>query len=388
MQQGGWVSNEVPPAQAPAPAGDEGRATTSVLVVLAAPDGRPSTVELGEEVEVLRSMPGVRCEVWCLRDYHGLRWPGARNVDDLRTWWPSRLLASVGLDRVGAALRGRRLRRWQRAVRPDVVILNDGYGARVLDGCSPRPVVVVRRNDDLGDTFGFDEEHLDRGDVTLASIGAPADGDERPWIEIPPHLRLDEHIQELEPAIAHARRARQDGRRELGLEGRVPLVVGWGDDGWVDGSTAFVRTLWFLEHRHGVVAHGAWFAPMADQVEVDRLRSEAERCGVADRLVLLPPSPTLQQWCGDVAVLPWRVPPGGDVAAVAGACRVPLVAFEPLPLVAPWCLGAPVLDVPALAAAAWAALEGHFEQPPDAWHVASRREVLEDVLAAAHQARR
>jgi hypothetical protein len=353
-------------------------------VVVAAPDDRPSTVELGEEVEVLRSMPGVRCEVWFLRDYHDRRWAGARNVDSLRTWWLSRVLALVGLDRVGAVARGRRLRRWQRALRPDVAILHDGYGARVLDGCAPRPVVVVRRNEDVGDTYGFDEARLERGDVTLASTPAPADGDDRPWIVIP----SGDRIEQLEPALTDARRARRHGRQELGLEGRVPLVVGWGDDGWVDGSTAFVRTLWFLEHRHGIVAHGAWFAPMDDDVEVGRLRSEAERCGLADRLVLLPPSPTHQQWCGDVAVLPWRVPPSSEVAAVAGACRVPLVAFEPLPLDAPWCLGAPVLDVPALATAASAALAGAFAQPPEAWHVASRREILEDVLATAQQARR
>ena len=358
-------------------------ACVRVLVVVAVPDQRPSTLELQRQVEALTARPGVRCEVWFLRDYHGRRWPGSRSVDELRTWWGSRALTAVGLGRLAGLLRGLRLRSWQRALDPDVVVLDDGYGERVLDGIGRRPAVVVRRNEVRGDTYGFDEGWRAEGDVTVSSAH---DLDRAPpgWLVEPERLDLEDRASELAPALVDARRPPAVVRAELGLEGRDPLVIGWGDDGWVDGATAFVRALWFLEHRHGVVAHGAWFGPMDDAEELDQLRSEAALCGLSERLVLFPPSARQAHWCGDLALLPWRVPPGPDEVLLSMGCRVPLVAFGPLPLDVPWCIEAPVLDVPALAARAAVVLTGGVDLPEERWRLGrTRAEHLDAMLDAA-----
>lgn len=316
-------------------------------MVAAEPDERPTTDELRLLCEALDERPDVSVHVWFLRDYHRRRWPGTRNVDALRTWWASRLLEAVRLGIGASWLRGRRLRRWFADIDPDAVLLDDGVGARLLPSAPRPPLVIERRNPVAGLTYGFVEPTVERPDIVVSYLAPPAarDGVESPaWFQVSPFLDDWHDLVEL------GRRAHLDGRERLGLPPDVPLVVGWGDAGWVDGSDIFVRTLWYLQDRHGIAAHGLWLGPLDDAVEVQRLTSEAERCGVADRLHLRDDTEPESRWCGDVAFLPSRVPVDALTLATAAACDQAIVTFGPAVVEAPWIRVADYLDLPGAAA--------------------------------------
>jgi hypothetical protein len=354
---------------------------TSILVVVAEPDGRLSTEQLHRLVEVLGQRPNVRIEAWFLRDYHRHRWAGARNVDALRTWPVNRALEAVGLGTVGAFLRGRRLRRWFAALDPDAVVLDDGFGARLLPAARRPPLVVVRRNPVPGHDYEFGEERRLEGDLVVSSL--PAGEGDPPWLQVAPF------VDELTPAqVAPRLEAAQTARARHGLPEGVPLVTGWGEDWWIDGADAFVRALWFLEHRHGVVAHGAWFGRFDDE-DRSRLEAEAERCGLTGRLHLCDLGDTEDWWCGDVVVLPGRIPLEFDVALMAGACRTPIAVYAPAPVGLPWLFEVPFLDVPSLARAAADALAGRFAVPPQRWPgFVSMDRFADELLAAIAELRR
>lgn len=126
-----------------------------VLVVTAAPDRRDSTASLRELTRELAAVAATTVEVWFLRDGSNEgggpvvespegRWGGrVRVVDALRTWAPVRLLRRVGLHGPADHLAGLRLRIWQRRFRPDVVVLDDALGGRVLEP-GRAPSVIVR----------------------------------------------------------------------------------------------------------------------------------------------------------------------------------------------------------------------------------------------------
>lgn len=118
----------------------------SVLVISAAPDERLSTSGLREIVNALKADPRLRVTTWFLRA--GSRqeeWPDARIVDSLRSWGPVSTLRSRGLEGPANALSGMRLRLWRLKARPEVVLLDDGLGGRVL-GVVKSEKVVVRSN--------------------------------------------------------------------------------------------------------------------------------------------------------------------------------------------------------------------------------------------------
>ena len=106
-------------------------------------------------------------------------------------------------------------------------------------------------------------------------------------------------LKRVAPATTRARKA-------LGVSADELLVVGTGSDGWIDGPDLFVRTLWTLEHRHGIAAHGVWLGLRNDRSEVDRLVAEGDRCGLGGRLRFLPHSDLATRLCGDVVLLPYR----------------------------------------------------------------------------------
>jgi hypothetical protein len=124
-----------------------------------------------------------------------------------------------------------------------------------------------------------------------------------------------------------ADRARARSRRHLDLPDDAVVVVGTGRDGWLDGPELFLRTLWELERRRGVVAHGVWLAPNADRHELDRLRSEAGRCAVQERVRLLATGTVADLLCGDVGFLPYRA--AGDPFDALALVRsgLPVVTF-------------------------------------------------------------
>ena len=103
----------------------------------------------------------------------------------------------------------------------------------------------------------------------------------------------------------------------------------WGGAATV-GSTGpdlFVRVLWALEHRHGVMAQGLWLGLGADPHEVARLRAEATRCGVGDRLQLRSADTEAARYCGDVVYLPYRSESDPDELLSAVASGLIVVTF-------------------------------------------------------------
>lgn len=274
---------------------------TSVLVVSASPDRRTSTTRLRELVEEIADRPGTSVDVWFLRvAWDETPWPGSRVVDDLRTWFPSRVARALGAEKVSAALQGARLRLWHSRVRPDVVLLDDGLGERVLERVPGDPRRILRLNAELP------------ADATLERPATRFDA-------VVAHPSRLAEVPEGVPAIAVSTQSRnrsltvdyadpelyRELRRTLELPVDEPLVVGWGEDGWLDGPDLFVRSLWFLEHRHGILAHGVWFGFAEDEHEQDRIRQEAHRCGAAERFHLRPAHPQAAI-VGDVNFLPYR----------------------------------------------------------------------------------
>lgn len=277
----------------------------SVLVVASLRDERTSTDELELLVEHLRARPDTTVEVWYLRelDHLPVR-EGRRVVDRLRTLPGLRVLDAVGAGKVAHAVRGQVLRRWYRQVQPDVVLLDDGLGRRVLDVAAPVPPVVVRHNTELP-PFAHLEPPPDRtGDLTVVAAAAAEEYEDVDgvYVQLPWNAGAEAGVP------FRSDHERDQARVRFGLPTGVPLVVGWGDDGWLDGPDLFVRALWALEHRHGVVAHGVWFGLSADPREVDRLTTEAARCGLAERFWQRSQVGVDGQTCGDVVLLPYRSP--------------------------------------------------------------------------------
>ena len=342
----------------------------NVLIITAEPDERLSTRRLQVLHEAMSVRPDVRCELWFLRDYHGQRWPNTRNVDSLRTWWLNRLLTSVGLGRVASFARGRRLKHWMAIIDPDVAILDDGFGSRLLSAAPRPPAVVVRTNEVAGDDFGFEDPPVVVDD---AAVNSSKGGEARR-----PGAHRFHPFGDYPGELEFGRGVRERGRGDLPVDEGVPLVVGWGDDGWVDGSDLFVRTLWFLEHRQGIVAHGIWLGPQSDEIEAVRVTAEAQLCGLGGRVHLLADDPEVR-YVGDVALLPRRVPLELAVVPRAGASQVPIVTFAPVSAVAPWLFGVPYLDLPAAARAVASALAIPHGAERDRW--LGEIDLVEDLVS-------
>ena len=109
-------------------------------------------------------------------------------------------------------------------------------------------------------------------------------------------------------------------RAQAGVPIGEPLILGWGEDAWIDGPDIFIRALWALEHRHGITAHGLWVSPRELDEEEARLRAEAARCGVGERYHRdhryrladedepRGSAPFGLRACGDAILLPYRSP--------------------------------------------------------------------------------
>ena len=280
----------------------------SLLVVTAAPDDRPSTDTLRDVVAELRRRD-LRVHLWFLRD--GGRKPSDadRIVDHLREQDPAATLDHVGLRRLAGAVRGRQLRRWWAEDRPDWVLLDDGLGARLLDGTRAPVRRIVRTNATVPDDVGLEPPPSTSADLLLAGEGSDTSRTTAPSTLDMPLLR--DHVA---GHVARDGASRAATRTALGLDGAAPLVVGWGDDPWLDGPDLLIRSLWALERHHGIEACGLWLGIDPDSEAGRRLTDEAQRCGVADRLVLDRDDSAAQRLCGDAVFLPYRSP--GDVEPV------------------------------------------------------------------------
>lgn len=332
------------------------------VAVLLEPDDRPGTAQW----RTLRARADQRAdcsiELWFLRDRRDERLPGEGNVDDLRTWWVNGALSAVGLGLAASWLRGRRLRRRFAHAAPDLIVLDAGWGERILGAAGHRPTVAVRSNPWAPAEDDDEVQHPDLGALVLGDHPDGAAGGldgPRPLVHWSPYL-IDVAPWQVDLAEEQRRQ-----RTSIGVPEGVPVVVGWGDDGWVDGSDLFVRTLWYLADRHGTEAHGVWIAPLDDATEVERLRGEAERCGLGERLHLVAPGSGADLRCGDVVHLPRRVPLEWEIPATCAAADRTLVTSGEVPHAAPWIHEVPLLDLPAAAAA----LHGALDAGPRRWFV-------------------
>ena len=275
---------------------------TSVLVVTATPDERPSTEILRQLVEHLDQRDGVRIETWFLRKYRFQEpWPGTRVVDDLRTKGLTGLLRRLHVPLLPSFIAGRVLRHWLRRLDPDVVLLDDGLGSRVLGGQRRSPAIVVRLNELPPQDAEFEGAAATTADLALIDRRTTSPRPDAPVRDSTPLADFDDYAD----AMAVAERAVAERRRQRhGIPDGVPLLTGWGDDGWLDGPDVFVRCLWALEQRYGVIAHGLWIG-VGSPDDRRRLESEARRCGVADRYHLVD-GDEVDRFCGDAVFLPWR----------------------------------------------------------------------------------
>jgi hypothetical protein len=311
----------------------------SVLVVTTEPDDRRSTEVLKILVEEMDRRPNLRAEVWYLFGDPKRAWAPGHTVDRLRTWWLNRILEGVGLTMVAGWARGARLRRWFRALDPGLIILNDGYGGRLLTAAPPGAVIAVRTNQDAV-RAEFEPEPLADASLLISSRALrPDDRQAAGWLTNPSlrEMRLEK--------LRVTRAPGSHDRESLGIPDDVPLIVGWGHLDWVDGPDMFVRALWYLEHRHGVVAHGVWFGPTDVADAVRPLEDEAARCGVSDRFHLVEDDERADHWVGDVAFLPYRVPIDESELWTAVANNVAVVTFEPAEIEGFWIRSVPLLDV-------------------------------------------
>jgi hypothetical protein len=344
----------------------------SILIIAASPDGRTSTQLLAETHRALDERGDVRVATWFLRcAWNETPWAGCRVVDDLRTWWPAALLDRVGAATPAGRLRGARLRLWLRSAAPDLIVLDDGLGGRLLDHVDPGALVVVRRNREAPDAVAQEPPLDRRPDAWLLPPGSAADDGDRVIVE---YQTRNDWAGARSAGSVNARRKH---RERLGLPADQPLVTGWGDSGWLDGPDVFIRALWALEARHGVAAHGVWFGSFDDEHERDRLRAEAERCGVADRYHHRPTEELGARLCGDAVLLPYRDTADDEEILVAICSGSAVVTFPVTGVEDPSVRVVAHLDVDAAAAELAIALA---EDRPTRWRDTLRRLDLQSLL--------
>lgn len=344
----------------------------SILLISASPDRRRSTVLLAQTYAALRRRDDVVVEAWFLRcAWNQSPWREALVVDDLRTWMPAAALERIGAVTAAGALRGLRLRWWLRRTSPDLVVLDDGLGARVLEHVPSEPLIMVRRNPDPPVTLFAEPPLSSDPDFWLTPPGD--DHATTAPIVIEYETRDDWAAARRAGADDHRRRTRE----RLGLPVDVPLVSGWGDTGWLDGPDVFVRCLWAMQAHHGSLAHGVWFGSYDDVHERERLRSEAERCGVSDRFHHLPAHDVYTSLCGDVVLLPYRDATDDEQVLTSICSGAAVVTFPVTTVTDPSVRVAPHLDVDAAAAHV---VEALAENREERWRDTLRRLDLQSLI--------
>lgn len=358
-----------------------------VLAITAAPDDRSTTRRLELLLDEINRRPGHSAELWYLRHRLDQASPSGRKVvDDLRTWYLSRSIERVAGTSVAARIRGLRLRTWLRKADPDLVLLDDGLGIRVLDPMRKLPVIVTRLNPEPPDTAEDDRPFEGAPALRILVDGAPANG----AIAVP-------DTAECRPPAPGAERCadaefRRERRASLGLPAGGPLVTGWGDDGWLDGPDLFLRALWALHHRHGVAAHGAWFGLSADRHEAERLLRESERMGIREHFHIVEDSGMADRLCGDAVFLSYRDSADPSEVAAAVLAGPSVTAFAACDIVEPSRAMVRVVDDIDVEAAATALATGLAEDRDQRWRseaattvrsLLSVRRLVDDIVAAA-----
>lgn len=356
----------------------------SILVVTASPDERDSTAQLELLVTDLRRRPGVKVSVWHLRHGEAPPWHGAKVIDDLRTKAMPTTLDLLRITPVAGVIRGRELRRWWAEVDPDVVLLDDGLGERLLPADRSDLVVIRRLNAAPTDDAYLEAPPSSIVDVQLVPKGMSAPTQLVARTSLVTSPRHDHEA--VRPFLDAA--SRMIVRRRLGVPTEGPLVVGWGDNAWFDGPDIFVRTIWNLRVQQGVDAHGLWVGGDEDGEVAALVADETKRCDLSSHISHLSWSTVDVRSCGDAVLLPYRDP--GDLwtvqqAAVAG-CEI--VSFPVWEATDPALRIVPHLDVEAAAEALANALTG--DRTTRAAAAGSRLDIgalVDDLLSAIADAR-
>lgn len=346
----------------------------SVLVILATPRERADSETIRRLGTELARHGRFSVTTWYLRDLDAEAPASTWVVDRLRTARSAQALAN--LLGPGAALRwnGIRLRHQLRSISPDVVILDGGRGERVVASRRGRHrLVALLRSDQTPD-----DDLEPSGPTTFDAVIAPAGRTLDAPARNPSEIVLDLPVVAHDPsAIAYRSSARRaEARRHLGIPDDHPLVVGWGDDGWLDGVDLFIRTLWAIEAKQGVQVEGVWLGRSVDQHEAGRFAAEAGRCGVGDRFHSRPDTGIEARLAADVALLPYRSPADGTAIRDAIASGLPVVTTPAVDLQHALVRVVDHLDVEAAAAAVVQALETTRDQ--NIQHARSSRLHIDD----------
>lgn len=323
-----------------------------MLAITAWPDDRRSTENLGMIVAEINRRAGCSAHLWYLRTTdHQVPAEQTRVIDSLRTWPPCAALDRIGLGPLAAWVRGRRVRWWLRDVQPDVVILDDGLGEHVLSPLRRRPALVVRHNDVSPEDLHMEPPPRNEAQLFVVPPSAAEASTTRSDVYVEyPFADTD--------ARTYSDPTRRDAaRRANDLPMDVDLVVGWGDDGWLDGPDLFLRTIWALEHRHGRIVHGVWFGLVADPHEAERLRREADRLGIADRFHHRERDSMGGRLSGDAVLFPYRSTADAEDVRDAILSGTLVVAFRATDVDDPVIRRVRDLDVDEAAAAIHAGLD-------------------------------
>jgi hypothetical protein len=258
-----------------------------VLVVSAAPDARRSSASLRRAVVRLARERELSVEWWFLRDAAGdadLMGAGVsvlvgagvsvRVVDQLRTSSISSVLGRLGAHAVAARVAGLRLRIWWRRAAPDVVVLDDGLGGRVLPD---RPPPVIVRVTPVAPDGPAADEPVWSGPVAgrWYAPGVAAAGADPAEMSAAEQLELAWSSPAPSDAAAAVRRA-------AGLPVDQPVVC-WPAG---DGDELDVMLGWLArgDARFDRPAQVVWVDPNLTTESHARVAAAARRAGVADRL--------------------------------------------------------------------------------------------------------
>jgi hypothetical protein len=298
------------------------RTDASVLVLLATPAPRADSNTIEALLRAIRA-DGMRVTTWFLRDPAGMAPDGTWVVDRLRTSPSAQLLATVFGPSAALRWNGLRLRLRLGAADPRVVILDGARGERVVESRRGRHHLVAMLRSDHTD----DDDLEPISNVEVAAVIAPPDADVIQTIRrsATPRLELPVVSHDRDALAARESTTRIRLRRLLAIPGDRPLVIGWGDDGWLDGVDVFVRVLWALRHKREIDVDGVWIGRSVDEHESARYAAEAKRCGVDDLFHMRPNADPVLRYSADVALLPYRTPSDDSSALDAIASGLPIV---------------------------------------------------------------
>ena len=235
----------------------------SVLMILATPSERADSETIRRLGIELERHGRFSVTTWYLRDLKAEAPTSTWVVDRLRTAGSAQALANVFGPGVALRWNGLRLRQRLRALAPDVVILDGGRGERVVASRRDRHRLVALVRSDQTPDDDLEPSDPTVFDAVIAPAGRSLDAPARNASGTVLGLPVFAHDPAAMAYWSSANRAK--ARQHLGITGERPMVVGWGDDGWLDGVDLFIRTLWAIETKQGVQIEGVGLGRSVDQ---------------------------------------------------------------------------------------------------------------------------